>query len=246
MHYIGIDVGSTYTKYCIMNANREIIDLYSEKTPINQKQYFTRIYDDMQKRYGELSIVSCGYGRKNILAQKNINELSALSYGSYYIVPDINTILDIGGQDTKVVIEREGKLQQFFVNDKCAAGCGMFLANTLNLLKMDFTDINLYQYSEPRFSLSSTCAVFAQSEIVELIANDCDPKEIVAAVIWQILVQAKILLTKVECEKILLSGGMTQIIGIKEYAKKIFNREVRVLDNGVYFSAIGCAAMQIE
>ena len=77
MHSIGIDVGSTYTKYCITDENKNIIELFKEKSPIRQKEYFQKKYDEFCTTYLGPKIVSCGYGRKNIEAVKNVNDVIA-------------------------------------------------------------------------------------------------------------------------------------------------------------------------
>ena len=241
MYHIGIDIGSTYTKYCIMDENKSIIKLFSEKSPIRQKDYFEKKQKELFSAYYPSQVISCGYGRHNIETFKSINELSALALGVHSQYPNANIILDIGGQDTKIITQKDGKLKEFFINDKCAAGCGLFLANTLNLLQLDFNDINLTQTTNSTISLSSVCAVFAQSEIVELIAKDISPDMILDAVICQILTQAKTLLSKVDQGPILLSGGLSQIPGIDKFSENIFNRNVIIPPNAAYLSTIGCA-----
>lgn len=183
---------------------------------------------------------------KNIGAFKNVSELTALACGGNYVVPGKRAILDIGGQDTKLIIQSGGKLKGFFVNDKCAAGCGMFLANTLNLLKRDFGNIDLGNVKEPSVKLSSVCAVFAQSEIVRLLSEDYPPEIIVQAVIWQILQQAGNLLTKADSMEIVLAGGLAQLKGIGQYAENIFQQKVIIPQHGKYLSAIGCAMLAQE
>lgn len=241
MYRIGIDIGSTYTKYCIMNSCGEIVGLYSEQTPVRQKEYFEKKRNELKISYPEAKIISCGYGRRNFSAAKSINELTALAAGVHRQNPFGKIVLDIGGQDTKVICQTGGVLKEFFINDKCAAGCGMFLANTLNMLQMKFEDIDLTSAKPPEIRLSSVCAVFAQSEIVELVAADVEPERIVQAVVWQILTQAKVLLGKVADGDVVLSGGLTQIKGIGEFAEQVFGRKVVVLEQGAYLAAIGCA-----
>lgn len=240
MYRIGIDVGSTYTKYCIMNACK-IMDLYTEPTPVRQKQYFEKQCASLEKQYPGVVMVSCGYGKKNIRAVKNMNELTALSRGSYYAAPDINLVLDIGGQDTKIVWQEHGRLKKFFINDKCAAGSGMFLQNILKLLEKNIDEIDLTGKGRPEIHLSSVCAVFAQSEIVELIADNQQEDAIIDAVIWHILVKAKQLLGKVEYSPVLLSGGITQIKGFREFAETALERECQISKYSAYLSALGCA-----
>ena len=240
MSSIGIDIGSTYTKYCVLDGS-EIVMLSSEKTPVRQKEFFEKKTSELNSLYPGAPVVSCGYGKNNAGSGKAVSELVALAAGAGKIAPDHNVVLDIGGQDTKIIVCENGKLKEFFVNDKCAAGCGMFVANTINMLQTKFCDISLGDGMQPSVKLSSTCAVFAQTEITELIAGNAQPEEIMRAVIWQVLVQSKALLGKVRADKILFTGGLTQIPGIERYASTVFGLPVTVPENSNYLSAIGAA-----
>ena len=239
MTSIGIDIGSTYTKYCIKDGDD--LKLFAVKTPVRQKEFFADKLKQLQTDHPGAKIVSCGYGRNNIVAVSEISELTALAEGAAYMAPANNVILDIGGQDTKIIVRDGSRLKEFFVNDKCAAGCGMFAINSLNQLGLTFEDIDLKGGEEPKIDLSSTCAVFAQTEIVSLIAKGADPSDIMTAVIWQILAQSKVLLRKVRFEQIALSGGLTLIKDIDKCASKVFSAEVVIPEDSYYLSAIGAA-----
>lgn len=240
MSSIGIDIGSTYTKYCVLDGC-SIVMLDSERTPVRQKEYFEKKTAELDLLYPGAPVVSCGYGKNNAGSGKTVSELVALAAGAGMVAPDHNVVLDIGGQDTKIIVCENGKLKEFFVNDKCAAGCGMFIANTTNLLQTKFCDISLGDAEQPSIKLSSTCAVFAQSEITELIADNAQPEEIMRAVIWQVLVQSKALLGKVRCDKLLFTGGLTLIPGIERYASSVFGVPVTVPEHSNFLSAIGAA-----
>lgn len=240
MYRIGIDVGSTWTKYCVMK-DEAVESLSMEKTPVRQKEYFDKKIHELQSIYDGVEIVSCGYGKKNVAGIKVINELSALAKGCYFATGHDGITLDIGGQDTKIIYHEKGKLQRFFLNDKCAAGSGMFLMDTLDRLGMRFGDIDLTGVGAPAAKLSSVCAVFAQSEIVELIADNRAGGEIVRAVIWQILEKTKPLLSKIAYGPVLLTGGLSQIAGIAGFAELALGRECRAAKDGAYLAAVGCA-----
>ena len=245
MYSIGIDVGSTYAKYCILDEQSKILNLWSEQTPVRQKAYFADKLQEMGKQYPGSKIVSCGYGRKNIGGQRTVSELTALAVGVNRECPQYRTVLDIGGQDTKIIEQENGKLRQFFLNDKCAAGCGMFLKNTLDMLKLDFHQVSLPDETlgVPALRLSNICAVFAQSEIVEAIAQDLPPEVIIQAVVYQILNQAKRLVQKTADGPIVLSGGLTHIQGIGRLAEQILGCPVSIPKYAPYLSAIGCAVL---
>lgn len=244
MFRMGVDVGSTFTKYCVLEG-KKIVALNTERTPLRQKEFFENKISELRQQYPNSEIISCGYGKKNVLNQKNINELTALARGSYFLTGEDEVILDIGGQDTKLIRQQGGKLTNFFINDKCAAGCGMFLSSILDRVELDFHEIDLRGVIRPAVQISTVCAVFAQSEIVEMIADNRTEQEIIQAVIWQILIKARILLNKTDRKgrSILLSGGLTLIPGIQEYASNALETECGVIENASYLSAIGCAVI---
>ncbi len=248
MFRIGIDVGSTYTKYCVMQDG-EITELFSEQTPVRQKEYFEEKLRFLTGKYPGSQIVSCGYGRLNVPGTEQINELTALARGVFFSAGTDGTVLDIGGQDTKIIFQEKGQLKDFFINDKCAAGSGMFLSSVIQMLglsfeELEFSDESVFlNDSDPGkgISLSSVCAVFAQSEIVELIAKNYAEQEIINAVVRQILMKARALLVKLEPESIMLSGGMSQIRGIEKLAGSVLGVSCSTGMHGAYLAAIGCA-----
>ncbi len=244
MYHIGIDIGSSFTKYCVMNEQGEVIRLFTEQTPVRQREYFEEKTAAFGRKYPGCRIVTCGYGKGNVAAAAgNISELTALACGAGHYIGGSAVVLDVGGQDTKIVYEESGKLKKFFVNDKCAAGCGRFLINTLNTIKMPWENLNVSGCGKPNVTLSSVCAVFAQSEIVELLAQDYPAEGILQAVLWHILGQARVLLGKIDCTDIYFSGGLTKINGMRDYAELALGVKVNILDQSPYLSAIGCAKM---
>ena len=240
MYRIGIDVGSAYTKYCVMEDGR-IASLFMEKTPVRQKEYFKEKIVSLTRDCPGAAITSCGYGKKNAAGLKHINELTALARGSRFATGRDGIVLDIGGQDTKIIFQEKGRLKEFFINDKCAAGSGMFLTNVLEMTGVRFQDIDLTSESGTPAKLASACAVFAQSEIVELIADNRTEREILQAVIWQIFTKARPLLAKLDPKPVLISGGLSQIRGIAPFASAALGRECQAADDGAYLAAIGCA-----
>lgn len=243
MYRIGIDVGSTYTKYCVMENGGNITLLAAEKTPVRQKEYFTKKIKALRKEYPDEEMISCGYGKNNVDGIRKVNELTALARGVFFVEGRDCTVLDIGGQDTKIIMQEQGRLKEFFINDKCAAGSGMFLADTIGRLGIPFEKIDLSGMCEPSVRLASTCAVFAQSEIVRMIADNRTEEEILAAVIWQIFMKAKPLLGKVETDKVILSGGLCRMKGIAPFAERVFGVPCEAARNGEYLAAIGCTVL---
>lgn len=245
MYRIGVDIGSTYTKYCVLNTDSFEQTLFMEKTEAYQKDYFSKKVVELRKEYPCAEVISCGYGRENIASVKTINELSALAIGVNSRYPEYETVLDIGGQDSKVICQKNGKLQKFYLNDRCAAGSGMFLMNTLSYLGMEYKDIDLSKVGSEPVHLSSVCAVFAQSEVVRLVADNTPPNDIIYAVLWHILSQSKNLVDKVDAKQLLITGGMTNILGIDKICEKALGMECIIAEDGSHLAAIGCAYIEM-
>ncbi len=242
MYRIGIDVGSTYTKYCVMRDGA-IEKMWVEDTPIRQIEYFEKKREELLAIYKGADFCACGYGRKNASAIEVINELTALGKGVEFIRPKTEIVLDIGGQDTKLLVLKDGHIEKFFLNEKCAAGCGMFYKNVVNMLKLDYDDIDVSSDNILPTRLNSTCAVFAQSEMVRLISENVDINEIVKGVIYHILNQSKMLLSKIKIGKevpIVISGGMASVKGIDKMATEVLGVKCVHLEESRYLSAIGC------
>jgi predicted CoA-substrate-specific enzyme activase len=222
-------------------ADGAISELFSERTPVRQREYFSVKLAAFRDEYPNCRVVSCGYGKRNVETVRSVSELTALAVGLHHQSPGVSLALDVGGQDTKFIRQVDGKLKEFFVNDKCAAGSGLFFTNVLNILGLSFGGVAVASSHSP-IKLSTTCAVFAQSEIVELIAEGVAPEDIVTAALRQILTQAAVLFGKVDAGvAVALSGGLTQIQDIAELAQSFIGAKVIVPRNAQYLSAIGCA-----
>jgi predicted CoA-substrate-specific enzyme activase len=214
---------------------------YSERTPVRQRECFDAKLAELRRSYPDCVIVSCGYGRHNFDSLKTITELAALATGLEHVAPGTQIALDIGGQDTKTIRQIHGKVREFFINDKCAAGSGMFLTNVLHTLGIPFEDIEL---CETDVKLSATCAVFAQTEIVGLIADGVTPEDIVSATLRLLFLQGRVLLEKLgSSASVALCGGLTQIQGIRPFAERWLERSIILPDQAQYLAALGCALM---
>lgn len=246
MAYLGIDAGSTYTKYCVLNQNAEIMALEKCRTRVRHDKSADGIIEGLRSEHPEMIVFSCGYGRNNVVADKTVSELIALAKGLHYAAPAVRAALDIGGQDTKAVSVDGGKLKRFYMNDKCAAGSGLFLLNTLNMLEMSLDRVEVSSYNAVPF-LSSTCAVFAQTEIVNLMAEGAAKDDIINAVLFTILSQANTLLNRLEpAPETALTGGFTNILGIDGLFYDKFGIRLVIPKHGDYLSAIGCALYALE
>jgi predicted CoA-substrate-specific enzyme activase len=238
--YLGCDIGSTFTKICVLGDDGNIVSLDSFQTPAAQKSVFSEKLAALSADYHILASAACGYGRENIPVDITLPELSALGRGIFHILPEARTVLDIGGQDAKAIHCQDGKLSRFLLNDKCAAGSGLFLQNALRILDLDF--VSLAVGTGHVESLSTICAVFAQTEIIRLIAKGTPQKEIIDSVLLSILKQAASLLRQIEPKPLAaFTGGLSLIPGLGDMLSSILEMPVTVPAHSNYLAAIGCA-----
>jgi predicted CoA-substrate-specific enzyme activase len=168
----GVDVGSTYTKICGIDEEKEIIDTKVIPTIVNQDEI---VKDYLSNKNVEM-LVSTGYGRHMIedtFSCPVISEIKAHAKGAYYFAKESQMVIDLGGQDSKVImLDGNGGFVDFKMNDKCAAGTGKFLeiaSSRMGLTLEEFSKVGFEANKE--LSISSMCAVFAESEVISLIAK---------------------------------------------------------------------------
>lgn len=170
--YWGVDVGSTYTKIVGLDEEGKIINAQTIPTIINQDD-IVRTY---LKDHPVEMLVSTGYGRymlESAFSCPIISEIKAHAKGAYYFLPEVQTVIDLGGQDSKVIkMGDNGSFTDFKMNDKCAAGTGKFLEIAANRLGMNMEAFAQEGFgADKELTISSMCAVFAESEVISLIAQ---------------------------------------------------------------------------
>ena len=175
IYFCGIDIGSSTSKAVIIDNKNAIVSSTVRKTGIDMKKISLTVLEDVKKDITEENIkftVSTGYGRRIVpFADKNITEITCTARGAYEIFPMSSTVVDIGGQDNKVIsVGKDGTIQQFQLNRKCAAGTGAFLEEIAWKLGIELTSMNeLAKKGSLHKILNSYCSVFAATEILEQI-----------------------------------------------------------------------------
>lgn len=181
--YWGVDVGSTYTKIAGVDENRQIVDTAVIPTLIDQDEIVKEYLKDKSVKM----LVSTGYGRHLISEATScpaISEIRAHALGAYSSFPDTKAVIDLGGQDSKVIkMGKNGAFVDFRMNDKCAAGTGKFLEMAAAKLGKTLEEFGEYCLDGSRhITISAMCAVFAESELIGLIAKKESAKDIGFAV----------------------------------------------------------------
>lgn len=189
MFTIGIDIGSTTSKIVLFNhSTNEIVDYYYTATGVTPKKTAIKLYQDILIKNGLAkvnSVVSTGYGRKLVEFKDKISsEIICHARGLSFLNPEIRTVIDIGGQDSKVIIlDNNHKVVDFVMNDKCAAGTGRFLEVVATILETSVDELSELAFqAEVEVEIDSTCVVFAESEIIGMIAQGYSRNTIIKAV----------------------------------------------------------------
>jgi predicted CoA-substrate-specific enzyme activase len=215
----GIDVGSTYTKAVLLDEMKTVRGTAVRRSGYKPAAAAAAVYDDLLASAGVTKeevtyIATSGYGRYMVpFRHTQITELTCHALATKYHFPRVRTILDIGGQDIKAVrIDEQGRVRAFRLNDKCAAGTGAFLEKTARYLGLTTRDIGPYALrSEKPVEISSVCAVFAESEVINHLAAGIAPEDIIQGAIIALAGRSVQLMKRVGLEpEFALVGGMTQ------------------------------------
>ena len=191
--------------------------------------------------------VSTGYGRETIgLGDSSVTEITCHARGAHYLLPSVRTIIDIGGQDSKIIrVDEKGAVTNFVMNDKCAAGTGRFLemmARTMEMTMEEMSERGL-QWKEP-VKISSMCTVFAESEVVSLIAKNTAPADIIHGLNESVASRTAALLKRVgEEEDYMMTGGVAQNNGVVDVLEKKLGKKIHISEYAQLCGAIGAALL---
>lgn len=244
MRILGIDLGSREVKLVIMEDG-QIIEKRKYSTMKFYREYCSyngKVVVDFEK-LGVANIdigVSTGYGRNNTELQNftAINEIKAHAYGAIHSTGFNEFILlDIGGQDVKVVKVEKAVITDLELNDKCAASCGRYIENMANILEISLGELSKY-HADP-VELNSTCAVFSESELIGKIAEGVAVERLCAGVNYSLYKRLKPLLTRFYGDKLVLAGGVANNQSIHTYLTSDYDEIVKVADPQ-YNGAVGC------
>ena len=247
----GIDIGSITAKAAILEDGR-ILGSKVVFTGYNARQAGKNVFDDLLRELGmEASsiekVVSTGYGRNSVeCADKAITEIICHGAGAYYLNPEVRSIIDVGGQDSKVLtIDSDGRVKDFAMNDKCAAGTGRFLEVMARALESDLDDFGIVSLeSDSPSKISSICTVFAESEVVSLIAKGESRGDIIAGIHESVASRISSLARRVGVkEPVMMTGGVARNIGVVRALEKVLGVSIKVSEFAQVNGAVGAAVM---
>ncbi|KYH34334.1 R-phenyllactate dehydratase activator [Clostridium tepidiprofundi DSM 19306] len=245
MYYIGIDIGSTAAKTTVFKGN-EIIENFVVPTgwsSVETSQLIMKRLNDMGIYKENSKIVATGYGRVSVpYADKTVTEITCHGKGAAYLSGESCTVIDIGGQDTKVITVEDGIIVDFIMNDKCSAGTGRFLEIMANTLGVDIDSLCNLASEGGGITISSMCTVFAESEVIGLIGRGEKKEDIAYAIVDSVISKVKSLCIKHnEGYNYFLTGGLSGNKYIVDSLSKKLNKPVRTHSLAKYAGSIGAA-----
>jgi len=244
---LGVDVGSATTKLVGIDGAGELVYHALEESDPRVEAQTERLVAEARAAAGggAAPMVATGYGRKLVVgAGRSVTEITCHARGVHRATGRGGTLVDIGGQDSKVVvIGDDGAVTDFTMNDKCAAGTGRFLENTASRLKVPISEMaDLALSTDAEVPISSTCTVFAESEIVSMIARGSPVEQIVRG-LHRSLVQRVVALLRTADLKLplLLSGGVARSPAVRAFIEESTGHPVTVPDHPQLMGAYGAA-----
>ncbi|MBP3461046.1 MAG: 2-hydroxyglutaryl-CoA dehydratase [Bacilli bacterium] len=252
--YLGIDIGSISTKGVIIDENNNIIKseyIWTEANPIKAvKKLIENLKNNLDKNIVIKGIGTTGSARKliGLLLDANVikNEITAHAVGTLNFYPECKTILEIGGQDSKIILINNGIITDYAMNTLCAAGTGAFLSSQAKRLKIKIEDFGkLALKSNNPVKIAARCTVFAESDLVHKAQLGYKIEDIVAGLSKSIVLNYLNNVGKGKKIKppIVFQGGVSKNIGVVKYFKEILKEDIIVDSNSHLMGAIGIAIL---
>jgi predicted CoA-substrate-specific enzyme activase len=252
----GIDIGSITTEALLFDKEKGILGYTILQTGADSKKTAEMALEKVLaypgKQVGDVSfIVATGCGRKRAaFAQQATTEITCIAKGANYLFPRAKTIIDIGGQDTKVIrVDGKGRVTEFEMNDKCAAGTGRFIEVMAKALSVELDkigDISLQHQKD--LAISSICTVFAESEVISLVSEGEGLEDILYGIHKAIADRTMGLITRlggVEAD-VVMCGGVAKNIGVVKALEKAAGSPLNIYVEPQIIGALGAAIIALE
>lgn len=249
IYTMGIDVGSTASKCIILKGGKEIISKSLVEVGTGTSgptRAIKKVLEESNLKKEDMNyILATGYGRNSIeWVDSEMSELSCHAKAAYFLFPNVRTVIDIGGQDAKVLcINDQGILTNFAMNDKCAAGTGRFLDVMARILEVNIDDLErLSAQATKAVNISSTCTVFAESEVISQLANNANICDIVKGIHKSVAGRVVGLAKRVGIEEdIVMAGGVARNRGVVTALEEELGKKIYTSSLAQYGGALGAA-----
>lgn len=249
IYTLGVDVGSTASKCVILKNGKEIVGKSLVGVGIGtsgpERAIAQVLNETGMKRADMACVLATGYGRNMLMdfADRQMSELSCHASGANFLFPNVHTVIDIGGQDVKVMHIENGSMINFQMNDKCAAGTGRFLDVMARILEVNVDDLEkLGSQSTKEVSISSTCTVFAESEVISQLAAGSDKCDVIHGINRAVAARVVGLAHRVGLQDdIVMTGGVAQNKDIVKSLEEALDHKVYTTPMTQYVGALGAA-----
>ena len=254
-HAGGVDVGSTQTKAVIINENRKIVGRALIDTGADVIQAAHNAFDQALASAGlERSrvgyVIGTGYGRYKVtFGDRQVTEISCHGRGASQMFPGTQTVIDMGGQDTKAIrVQPNGEIADFCMNDKCAAGTGRFLGAAADALRIPLGELGEVSLkAEKPVRISTTCTVFAEAEVLSWLGKGKKVEDILWGVHQSIAARAVGLLRRVGiAPEITFTGGVAKNVGMIKALEEKLQIKLNVSADSHYMGALGAALFALD
>jgi (R)-2-hydroxyacyl-CoA dehydratese activating ATPase len=251
----GVDVGSTQTKAVIINeaggiVGRSLIDTGANVVHAAENAYLVALKDARLDEQEVEYIIGTGYGRYRVtFGNSQITEISCHARGAVHMFPATRTVVDMGGQDTKAIrVSPAGEIVDFCMNDKCAAGTGRFLGAASTALDIPLPDLGPTALQAERpVKISTTCTVFAESEVLSWLGKGKKIEDILMGVHQSIAARSIGLMRRVGIEsEVSFTGGVAKNIGMIYALEENLGLKLNVSDDSHYMGALGAALFALD
>ncbi len=251
----GVDSGSTTTKALVLRGDRTIGGFEVLRTGADSREAsrnaLQRVLEQMGAGEEDLGyVVATGYGRQIAEgADRTVTEITCHGRGVHFLLPGVRTIIDIGGQDSKAIrIDREGRVQDFAMNDKCAAGTGRFLEVMSQSLGVPLQEMGERgEQARKKISVSSMCTVFAESEVVSLVSRGEKVEDILYGIHHAIADRVASLAVRVGIEPaVAITGGVAKNRGVVRALEERLGHPLQVPEEPQITGALGAALIALE
>jgi predicted CoA-substrate-specific enzyme activase len=251
MKYIGgVDVGSTQTKAVILDEDgkvvgRALLDMETSMMTIAQDAFRAALADAGLQETQVARIASTGYGRYNVsFGHQQVTEITCHARGAVALFPGTRTVIDIGGQDTKAIaVKPDGQVADFTMNDKCAAGTGRFLGAASYALEMGLGELGpLALKSQNPVRITTTCTVFAESEIISHLSKGILPEDVLMGVHQAITSRCVSLARRVGVHsEVTFTGGVSRNVAMVKLLEDAVGMKINVSPDAHFCGALGAA-----
>ena len=251
----GVDVGSTQTKAVIVDESRTIVARVLIPTGANVSRAGETAFLEAGRLAGLAReavgyVVGTGYGRYRVtFGDTQVTEISCHGRGAVHMFPGTRTVVDMGGQDTKAIrVKPSGEIADFCMNDKCAAGTGRFLGAAAAALEIPIDELGPTALRAERpVKITTTCTVFAESEVLSWVAKGKKIEDILLGVHQSIVSRSLGLMRRVGIEReVTFTGGVTKNVGMVKALEAALGHSVNVSDDSPYMGALGAALFALE